>query len=95
MVVCQHLDGSPWGTAQYAQEKNATRLTLAVMRGTGEFRWDKGDISGPGGQDITVNSGQTVHINGWTIQGEELRTRFTYDATGHGMLLSAADTRGF
>ncbi len=97
MVVCEHLDGSPWGTAQYALEKNSSRLTLAIERGTGEFRWDKGPLSDGGdtGQPVVVDAGQTYRVNGWTIQGEELRTRFTYDATGHGMLLSAADERGF
>jgi hypothetical protein len=70
------------------QEKNATRLNLAVLRGTGEFRWVKDDISGSGegtDQDIVLSPGQSYHGNGWTIQAGDLRTHFTYDATGHGM----------
>lgn len=97
-AVCQQTNGEPWGTAQFAQEKNATRLNLAVLRGTGEFRWQKGDISGSGegtDQDIVLSPGQSYHGNGWTIQAEDLRTRFTYDATGHGMFVSVAYVRQF
>jgi hypothetical protein len=74
------------------------RLNLAVMRGSGEFVWDKGSISGSGeatDQDINVNDGQTYHINRWTIQPDEHRTRFTFDSTGHGMFVSFADVRTF
>ncbi len=97
-VVCQQTNGQPWGTAQYEQQKNAKRLNLVVVRGTGELRWEMGDISTSGeatGQDIVVNAGQSQHVNGWTIQGEDLRTRITYDATGHGILVSVAYVRQF
>jgi hypothetical protein len=95
MVVCQLTSGQPWGEAPFAASKEGVRLNLAVVRGTGEFTEEKGTISGPAGQDINLDSGQTYRINGWTIQPDEHRTRFTYDATGHGMLVNAADVRTF
>jgi YD repeat-containing protein len=98
MVVCQLTNGQPWGLAPWSTSKEGVRLNLAVMRGSGEFVWNKGSISGPGeaaDQDINLNSGQTYRINGWTIQPEEHRTRFTYDASGHGMLINVPDVRTF
>jgi hypothetical protein len=93
MVVCARADGQPFGGAPFATEKNGVILTLAVERGTGEFHWDKGTVAGASG--ITLNAGQTYHINGWTIQPDDERTRFTYDATGHGVLINAVVARGF
>ncbi len=94
MLVCQQVDGQPWGAAPYALEKNASRLNLAIFRSTGEFRWDKGDIGAPvGATETVVSPGQTYHINGWTIQPEDLRTRFTYDATGHAIYVNVSDAR--
>ena len=88
------VDGQPWGAAPYALEKNASRLNLAIFRSTGEFRWDKGDIGAPvGATETVVSPGQTYHINGWTIQPEDLRTRFTYDATGHAIYVNVSDAR--
>jgi hypothetical protein len=52
--------------------------------------------SGGGGTgEIKLDAGQTYRINGWTIQPDEHRTRFTYDATGHGLLVNFADVRTF
>jgi hypothetical protein len=75
-----------------------TRLPLAVKRGSGEFTWGKGSIFGsgaPADQDIVLDPGQTYHINGWTIQPDDYRTRFAYDGSGHGMLINATDIRAF
>jgi hypothetical protein len=98
MVVCQRLDGQPWGASTWSTEKHSVARNLAVERGTGEFVWDKGSISAsgaPADQDIIINPGQTYHINGWTIQADDYRTRFTYDGTGHGMFINAADVHQF
>jgi hypothetical protein len=98
MVVCQKTDGQPWGPADWSASKNSVRLNLAVKRGTGEFYWAKGSISGEGeaaAQDIILNDGQTYHINGWTIEAYEYRTRFTYDGSGHGMFVNVGDVRQF
>jgi hypothetical protein len=70
-------------------------MDLAVVRGTGEFTFEKGIIAGPATGDITLDAGQTYHLNGWTIQPDGHRARFTYDATGHGLLVNIADVRTF
>ena len=95
MVVCERSDGQAMGRAPFATSKFNEQLPLVVMRGTGQFNWDKGAIALPGGQGIAVDSGQTYQVNGWTIQPDPQRTRFTYDATGHGMLINAVDARSF
>ena len=93
MVTCQLTDGQPFPQAQWATMKNSSRLNLAVMRGSGEFLYDIGSVPGSG-EDIILDNGQT-QINGWTIQADDQRTWFTYDATGHGVSVSAADVRSY
>ncbi len=95
MVVCQRADLVAWGKAPWATSKYNERANLAVVRGTGEFHWDKGTIGVPGGDGISLVPGQTYQINGWTIQPDEHRTRFTYDATGHGLLINPEQARQF
>lgn len=93
MVVCQLTDGQPFPQAPWAATKYSSRLNLAVMRGSGEFLYTKGSVPGSGA-DIVLNSGQT-QINGWTIQADEKRTRFTYDTSGHGVSVNPADVRSY
>ncbi len=95
MVVCQRADGAGFGPAPFSAEKIGQSLNLAVERGTGEFNWDKGSIAGPGTTGMVLSSGQTYHIDGWTIQPDDLRVRFTYDNSRHGMLINAVYARGF
>jgi hypothetical protein len=99
MVVCQLTIGQPWGKAPFAASidgaKEGVRQNLTVARGTGEFTFEKGSIAGPPTGEINLDAGQTYRINGWTIQPDEHRARFTYDATGHGLLVNFADVRTF
>jgi hypothetical protein len=99
MVVCQRTNGLPWGEAPFAASihsgKEGVRQNLAVVRGTGEFTFERGIIAGPATGDTSLESGQTYRIYGWTIQPDENRTRFTYDATEHGLLVNDADVRTF
>ncbi|KUI16457.1 hypothetical protein AU191_00640 [Mycolicibacterium acapulense] len=98
IVVCQRVDGQPWGQAPWETSKFNNRLNLAVVRGTGQMYWERGVVPAanetPGG-DIVVDAGQTYHVDGWTIQDEDLRTRITYDVTGHGLFVNAGDVRQF
>ena len=94
MVVCQPTDGGPFPQAAWATSKFDERLNLAVKRGTGEFTWSKGSITAPG-QDMVLSTGQTYNVNGWTIESEETRTKFTYGATGKGMYLGIVTLRQF
>ena len=93
MVVCGRPDGAMFGQAPFSTEKYSVALNLAVQRGTGEFYFDKGVVEGTGG--MALSNGQTYHINGWTIQPDDQRTRFTNDASGHGMLINAFVARQF
>jgi YD repeat-containing protein len=53
-------------------------------------------ILGATDRDTVLNDGQTYHINGRTIQPDEHRTRFTYDAAGRGVsVISVADVRSY
>ncbi|KUI20616.1 hypothetical protein AU193_11545 [Mycobacterium sp. GA-1285] len=98
MVVCQRVDGQPWGLAPWETSKFNNRLNLAVVRGTGEMYWERGVVPAPNDAtrgDIVVDAGQISRVDGWTIQDEGHRTRFTYDATGHGIFINAEDVRQF
>ncbi|OBK76617.1 hypothetical protein [Mycobacterium sp. 1164985.4] len=98
MVVCQRVDGQPWGQAPWETSKFNNRLNLAVVRGTGEMYWERGAVPAPNDApagDTVLDAGQTYRVDGWTIQDEDLRTRFTYDATGHGLFINGADVRQF
>ena len=70
------------------------------VRGTATLLHDSGGLgsvpgwAGTTAQDANAGSGQT-NINGWTIQFDETSTRFTYDASGHGMSVSPAYIRSF
>ena len=74
------------------------QMNLAVVRGTGAFNWDIGNIPGSReatAKDIMLNYGQTYHINGWTIWPTGDGTRFTNDSTGHGMFVSVENVSSF
>jgi hypothetical protein len=93
-VVCQRADLAGFGRAPYSAEKYSVQLNLAAQRSTAEFYFTKGSIAGPG-EGTPLSSGQTYHINGWTIQPEDQHTRFTNDVTDHGMLVNAEEARTF
>jgi hypothetical protein len=93
MVVCTPSDGAMFGRAPFTTEKYPQTMNLAIERGTGEFYFDVGTVDSAGA--ITLNTGQTYHINGWTIQPDPQRTRFTNDVSGHGVLVNAIDARNF
>lgn len=98
MVACQRADGEPWGRSPWETSKFNNRLNVVVVRGTGELYWDKGAVPAPNeatSGSVVVDAGQTYRVNGWTVQNEGLRTRFTYDATKHGILINGEDVRQF
>ncbi|RAV14677.1 hypothetical protein DQP55_08335 [Mycolicibacterium sp. GF69] len=94
MTVCALTNGQPWGMAFTETSKWNQRLNLAVVRGTGEFYWDRGLIAEPTATPVSVDGG-AFQANGWTVEPEGLRTRITYDRTGHGFFINAAEIRGF
>jgi serine/threonine protein kinase len=67
----------------------------AVVHASGAFNWQDGNIGSPeeeGKTDTTLSTGQTYKINGWTMLSSSDGTRFTNDATGHGMFISSDQT---
>jgi uncharacterized protein YcnI len=44
---------------------------------------------------MVLSTGQTYNLSGWTIESEETRTKFTYNATGKGMYLGIVTLRHF
>ena len=97
LVVCQQRDGAPFPQAPMSAEYNE-QMNLAVVRGTGAFNWDIGNIPGSSeatAKDVTLNYGQTYHINGWTVLPSSDGTRFTNEATGHGMFVSVENISSF
>jgi Ca-activated chloride channel family protein len=95
IVVCQPAAGGPFPQAPWAASKFDERLNLAVKRGpAGQFNWQKGDLAASG-QEMVLSPGQTVNLNGWTVESEETRTKFTYDATGKGMYIGIVTLRQF
>ncbi|MFC3775655.1 hypothetical protein [Mycolicibacterium holsaticum] len=94
VAVCALTNGQPWGTAPFETSKWNQRLNLAVVLGTGQFYWDRGALPDPASAPVSVDGG-AYKVNGWTVQPEGLRTRLTYDASGHGIFVTPADIRGF
>jgi hypothetical protein len=87
-VACQLSDGSPFAQSPFSTSKPYPKLNVAVMRGGGQLEWNLGTAAGAqqvDGQVITIGAGQTYHVNGWTVQGNDIPTSITYDATGHGI----------
>lgn len=70
---------------------------LAVVTPSGALHWDDGNIGGGGTpqNDLVLSYGQTFHILGWTILPSSDGTRFTNDATGHGMFVSVENVSSF
>ncbi|ULE33246.1 hypothetical protein [Mycobacterium sp. IDR2000157661] len=98
IATCQRSDGQPWGQSPWETSKFNNLLNVPVVRGTGELYWEKGTVPSP--QDPTAGSvvigpGETYRTNGWTVQDEGLKTRFTYDATNHGITVDAQEVRQF
>jgi hypothetical protein len=94
LVVCEYNPGFP----QAPSSATGTHWNLAVIKGTGAFNWDAGNIGGSTealASDIVLNYGQPYHINNWTIVPSFDGTRFANDASGHGMFLSIDDVHSF
>lgn len=66
------------------------------VNAAGHFTWDAANIGGgSGANDLTLTYGQTYHLLGWTINPTSNGTRFTNDATGHGMFVSLQNVNSF
>ena len=101
MVVCAHADGTPWAKTIPATNMNSAPLTVAVKLEGGQFYWATGTATDPNApaapsdQGTAVSPGQSVHINGWTITDEPMRTRIENDFTGRGYYINYAEVVQF
>jgi hypothetical protein len=94
LVVCEHNPGFP----QAPTSETGIHWNLAVVRGTGEFNWDYGNIGGSSealASDTVLTYSQTYHINSWTILPSFDGTRFANDRNGHGMFVSIDNVSSF
>ncbi|WP_155764412.1 hypothetical protein [Mycobacterium colombiense] len=92
-VACEHGPGFP----QAPMGQYGNHLDLAVIHASGAFNWDDGNIGGGGApqNDLVLDYGQTYHLQNWTILPNSDGTRFTNDATGHGMFVSVDNVSSF
>jgi hypothetical protein len=92
-VACEHGPGFP----QAPVSQYGNRFDIAKVDASGNFRWEDGNIGGGGTpqNDLVLSYGQTVHSQGWTIAPTSDGTRFTNDASGHGMFVSIENVSSF
>ena len=98
-VACQRNDGNdPYFPQAPISPQFGTRANVAEVGSDGNLQWRVANIAGSPevvASDVVLNYGQTYRINGWTIQPSFEGTRFTNDATGHGMFVSIDNVFGF
>jgi hypothetical protein len=74
-------------------------MDLATVTASGNFYFSDGNIGGTGSDwsqtDLTLGYGQTYHLAGWTVLPNSDGTRYTNDATGHGMFVSIQNVSSF
>ena len=91
-VDCTHFGGFP----QAPRDSDGYLMNGAEATAGGGFRWAVGDVGGgPGFQETVLQYGQTYNLAGWTILPSSQGTRFTNDATGHGMFVSVENVSPF
>ena len=95
LVVCEYNDG---GFPQAPASSPGNHPNLAVIRGNGAFNWNTGNIGGDPSalaSDVVLTYGQTFQFKGWTVTPTFDGTRFTDDASGHGMFVSIDNVYSF
>lgn len=94
-VVCQTagFPQSPMNPAPYPGwpgDPLVLHQDQAIISASGQFDWRTANLglAPPGQPDTTIANGQTYDFQGWTIVATSDGTRFTNDATGHGMFIA-------
>jgi hypothetical protein len=89
-VTCQA--NGPQSSTGFLQAPLGTagHWRIANVDAAGNFKWeDNYGIEGAFPAPLLVMQyGQTYNIRGWTVAASEVGTRFTNNATGHGMFVS-------
>jgi hypothetical protein len=63
-------------------------MNIARIDADGSFEWGLANMGSPDGGPVTLAYDQPYQFNGWTVAPSFDGTRFTNDATGHGMFVS-------
>jgi len=96
VVSAQWVTCESSGFPQAPIDSSGLHFNDAKITASGGFEWLNANIGGAALQnDLILNYGQTQHIQGWTILPSSDGTRFTNDATGHGMFVSIQDVHSF
>jgi hypothetical protein len=69
-------------------QSGAGNWNIASIDDNGTFAWGEGNIGGVDSGEVTLVYGQMYHIKGWTVLPAFDGTRFTNDASGHGVFVS-------
>ena len=91
-VACDDDRGFQKAPVSRADDKH---LEIAVVNAAGQFHWVNGDIGGTPHDDVQLVTGQTLHIQGWTVAPVADGTRFTNDGSGHGLFVRVDDVSPF
>ena len=86
------------GSNQFSQapiDSTGNRDNIAGVQASGSFQWARADMPGNPANDVVLTYGQTQHLLGWTIEPSTDGTRFTNDASGHGMFVSIDNVYSF
>jgi hypothetical protein len=86
-VACERasIDGFPGAPKSQSGPGN---WNVAGVDAGGAFEWGEGNIGGVDAGEVTLTYGQSYHFKGWTVDPSFDGTRFTNDASGHGMFVS-------
>jgi hypothetical protein len=91
-VACDDARG--FQKAPVSRDDNE-HLQIAVVDASGKFSWDRGDIGGTPQNDLQLVTGQSLHIQGWTVAPVSDGTRFTNDGSGRGLFVRVDDVSPF
>ena len=70
-------------------------MNNATVDAAGNFSFLMANLGQVSENQLTLSYGQTYNIQGWTILSGPDGTRFTNNATGHGMFVSIENTYAF
>jgi hypothetical protein len=86
-VGCERtsIDGFPGAPKSQSGSGN---WNIASVDAGGTFDWGEGNIGGVDADEVTLTYGRSYHFEGWTVAPSFDGTRFTNDASGHGMFVS-------
>jgi hypothetical protein len=89
----------PPGTYLRCGVSNGVHWDIASVTSGGVFGWQEGNLATGGSaspaNDVVLTYGQTYNLQGWTINPSEDGTRFTNNATSHGMFVSINNVYSF